>query len=120
MLALSAGCDTRFPTVPRFQPQVINLPNDFGFQVSALEPVTELVEYTWRNDATTTSVTQAPSNLTGTAMVFILDGAGTQVYQRSLAENGTFATTTGVPGNWTVRLQLADVSGALSLRLKIP
>jgi hypothetical protein len=117
-LALLAGCDTRLPTLPKFEPQVINLPNDFGLQVSALEQVTTEVEYTWQNDSSSTSVVQAPSNLTGDALLFILDGAGTQVYQRSLAENGTFMTTAGVPGEWTVRLQLSDASGALSVRLK--
>lgn len=119
-LALLAGCDTRFPTLPRFEPQVINTPNDFGLQVAALEQVTELVEYTWRNDSSSTSVTQAPTNLTGDASLFILDGAGKQVYQRSLAENGTFPTTTGMPGEWTIRVRLTEVSGGLSLRLKKP
>jgi len=36
----------------------------------------------------------------GYAMLFITDGAGVQVYQRSLAENGTFMTTAGAPGSW--------------------
>ena len=119
-IALIAGCDTRVPTLPKFEPQVINLPNDFGLQVSALDQVTEEVEYTWRNDSTTTSVVQAPTNLTGDAVLFILDSAGTQVYQRSLAENGTFTTTAGAPGQWTVRLRLTEASGGLSLRLKKP
>jgi len=35
-----------------------------------------------------------------------------QVYQRSLAENGTFMTTAGAPGSWTVRIHLAEASGA--------
>lgn len=119
-LALLVGCDTRVPTLPAFEPQVINLPNDFGLQVTALDLVTRQVEYSWHNDSTTTSVVQSPTALTGEALLFILDGAGTQVYQRSLAENGTFTTTAGMPGEWTVRLQLSEASGALSLRLKKP
>ena len=117
-LVLLAGCDTRLPTLPRFQPQVINTPNDFGLQTGVLEQATEEVQYLWRNDSTSTSVIQSPTNLTGDASLFILDGAGTQVYQRSLAENGTFTTTKGVPGDWTIRVRLREVSGALSLRLR--
>jgi hypothetical protein len=118
--ALSSGCDTRSPTVPSFQPQIINLPNDFGLQVSALDVVTQDVQYTWQNDGSATTVTQSPTNLTGTALLFITDGAGVQVYQRSLAENGTFMTSAGAPGSWTVHIHLAEASGALTLRLKHP
>jgi len=39
-----------------FQPQVINLPNDFGLQVSALDAVSQDVQYTWQNDGSATSV----------------------------------------------------------------
>jgi hypothetical protein len=117
--ALLAGCDTRVSTEP-LQTQVVNLPNDLALQVTGLEAATEQLVYSWQNDSTTASVVQAPTNLTGNALLFILDGAGTQVYQRSLAENGTFTTTAGVPGNWTVRVRLEDVSGAVTLRVKNP
>jgi hypothetical protein len=117
-LLLLAACDTRAVTEPALQPQVINLRNDFAFQATGLIGVTEDVVYTWQSDGTAASVVQAPTRLTGDATLFILDGAGVQVYQRSLAENGTFATTTGVPGAWTVRFHFADASGDVGLRLQ--
>jgi hypothetical protein len=118
--ALLASCDTRVPTAPLLQPEVINLRNDLAFQATGLDGVTEDLEYTWQNDGAAASVVQSPTSLTGTALLFILDGAGVQVYQRSLAENGTFTTTAGVPGNWTVRVHLSEASGALTLRVQNP
>lgn len=112
-----AACDTRVVTEPEFQPRVINLRNDFAFQIDGLAEVTNDVVYTWTSDGTAASVTQMPTVLTGTATLFILDGAGTQVYQRSLAENGSFTTTAGVPGNWTLRVRFQDASGSASFRV---
>ena len=119
-LALTASCDTRAPSDPLYDAQVVNLRNDLAVQVVGLEDVTGILQYTWQNDGTAANVVQAPTGLLGSATLFILDGAGVQVYQRSLAENGTFATTTGVPGNWTVRMRLEEASGAVTLRVKNP
>ena len=116
-LVLLSACDTRVVTEPQYQLQVINLRNDFTFQAAGLEAFSDEVVYSWQSDGTAASVIQSPSVLTGTAMLFIADGAGAQVYQRSLGENGTFATTTGVPGNWTVRLMFSEASGTASFRV---
>jgi hypothetical protein len=118
--ALLVGCDTRVPTQPPFDAQVINLRNDLALQVTGLEDATSDLEYTWQNDGTAASVTQSPTLLTGTALLFVFDGAGMQVYQRSLAENGTFTTTAGVPGNWTVKVHFTEASGAVTFRLNNP
>jgi hypothetical protein len=119
-LALVGGCDTRVVAGPAFQPQVINLPNDFAFQVSALDNVNDVREYTWQSDGSAATVSQLPSNLTGTVSLFIIDGAGTQVYQHALTDTGTFTTSTGVAGSWTVRVRLEDASGSLTFRVKKP
>jgi hypothetical protein len=116
-VTLLAACDTRVVTEPEFQPQVINLRNDFAFQISGLADFTNDVVYTWTSDGTAASVTQMPTVLTGTATLFILDGAGAQVYQRSLGENGSFTTTAGVPGNWTLHVKFQEASGSASFRV---
>jgi hypothetical protein len=117
-LALSAACDTRVPTEPSLDPEVVNVRNDFAFQATDLVGVNEDIVYSWEIDGTTATVDQAPTLLVGAATVFISDGSGTQVYQRSLGENGTFVTTAGVPGTWTVRLHFADASGDVALHLQ--
>jgi hypothetical protein len=115
--ALVAGCDVRIETPSSFQPEVINVRNDFALQATGLLDFTDDVQYAWVSDGTAATVSQSPTLLTGTAILFVFDGAGTQVYQRSLAENGTFATTTGVPGTWTVRLRFQEASGNTTFRL---
>jgi hypothetical protein len=117
-LALLAACDTREPTSPSLQPQVVNLRNDFAFQATSLAGVTSDVEDTFTNDGTAATVDQSPSLLTGTAILFILDGSGAQVYQRSLAENGSFTTTAGTPGSWTIRLHFQDADGGVGFRVQ--
>jgi hypothetical protein len=118
--ALFAGCDTRVPTQPPFDAQVINLRNDLALQITGLQDATSELEYTWQNDGTAASVTQSPTLLTGTALLFVFDATGTQVYQRSLAENGTFTTTAGAPGSWTVKVRFSEANGDVTLRLANP
>ena len=119
--ALVAGCGSDpVPTAPRFQPELTNLPNSFAFQATALQNVSDNRQYVWQNDGRTANVNQSPSNLSGTASLVVLDAAGTQVYSRSLAENGTFVTVAGVAGSWTVRVNFANVSGAVNFRLQRP
>ena len=119
-LMLLAACGGSNATAPRYQPQVVNLANDFAFQVSALENVSDNVQYTWRNDGTSANVNQSPSNLTGTVSLVIVDANGTQVYSRSLAENGTFTTAAGVAGNWIVRVRFSRARGSVNFRLQKP
>lgn len=118
--AVFAACSDNNALAPQHQPEVVNLPNDFAFQVTTLQNVFDNLQYVWRNEGTTANVNQSPSNLTGTVSLVILDAAGSQVYSRSLAENGTFATTSGAAGNWTVRIQFSKASGAVNFRLQRP
>lgn len=119
-LVLAAACDTRIGTEPAYEPQVINVRNDFAYQVTGLDVFTSDVVYAWESDGRAASVLQSPNVLTGTAMLFIADGAGVQVYQRSLGENGTFTTTAGVPGTWTVRLKFQEASGDATFHVTKP
>lgn len=121
-LTLSAGCGSGADnaTAPQYQPQVVNLQNDFAFQVTTLQNVSDNVQYTWKNDGTAASVNQSPSNLSGSVSLVILDAVGAQVYSRSLADNGTFMTSAGAAGNWTVRIRFSQASGAVNFRLQKP
>jgi len=117
-IALLAACDTALPTKPSVQPQVINLRNDFAFQAASLVDVSGDLVYDFVNDGTAATVDQSPTLLTGEATLFVLDGSGVQVYQRSLTENGSFATTAGTPGTWTVRVHFANADGGIGFRVQ--
>lgn len=119
-LALLAACDTAIVAEPVYQPQIVNVRNDFAYQVLGLDVFTSDVVYAWQSDGAAATVMQSPNVLTGTATLFIADGSGAQVYQRSLGENGTFTTTAGVPGTWTVRLKFQEASGDATFHLTKP
>lgn len=120
LLAVLAACSSDGATAPQYQPQLVNLRNDFAFQVTALQGVTDELQYTWQHDGTVANVNQSPSNLSGAVTLVILDASGAQVYSRSLAENGTFVTAAGTPGMWTVRVRFTSASGAVNFRLQKP
>ena len=116
-ISVSGACDTRIPPVPQLEPQVVNLRNSFNFQAVNLLGVFQDVTYRWQIDGPTATVSQSPTALLGDATVFVTDANGVQVYQRSLAENGSFTTTSGVPGTWTIRLHFKDATGDVAVRL---
>ena len=117
-VSLTGACDTRRPFVPPLSPQVVNIRNSFAFQANGLFGVFDDVNFRWQIDGTTATVIQTPTALLGSATVFVFDARGEQVYQRTLAENGTFTTTAGVPGTWTIHLHFADASGNVALQLE--
>lgn len=119
-LALLAACETAIVAEPVYQPQIINAPNDFAYQVTGLDVFTSESVYSWVSDGRAASVVQSPTLLTGAATLFIADASGAQVYQRSLAENGTFMTTAGTAGTWTVRLRFLEASGSATFHLTKP
>jgi hypothetical protein len=116
-VSISGACDTRIQSVPQLEPQVVNLRNSFNFQAVNLLGVFEDVTYRWQIDGTTATVEQSPTALLGAATVFVTDAKGVQVYQRSLAENGSFTTQAGVPGTWTIRLHFADATGDVAVQM---
>ena len=118
--ALLAACDTRVPSEPVYLPQIVNVRNDFAYQITGLDAYTSDVVYSWPSDGAAATVLQAPNVLTGTATLFIADASGAQVYQRSLAENGTFTTAAGTAGTWTVRLKFSEASGDATFHITKP
>ena len=111
-----AGCDGD-PLGP-FQPEVANAADNFQFQATGLTGVTLTREYTWQNSGTKADVNQATALGGGTATLQVRDAAGTQVYSRSLTDNGTFETAAGAAGAWTIRLSLVDARGTVNFRVQ--
>ena len=109
-LAIIAGSSTWLgacsdsPTGPGIQPQILNQPDNFEYQVSDVQGFSGTLSYSWQNTGTSATVNQATTVSGGTITLRILDATGTQVYSRSLSENGTFATAVGQAGTWTVRV----------------
>lgn len=120
LVAAAAACSDANVIGPDNQLQVSNQPGIFEWQVTALDQVTQTLTYTWENPGTAANVDQSSSLGAGNATVEVRDDAGTVVYTRSLAENGTFQTAVGITGSWTVTVTINGASGTLNFRLDTP
>lgn len=121
LVLLIGGCgDSANLIGPENMLEVANATDTFQWQVSALSKVSQILTYTWANTGTTANVNQASSLTGGSADLRVTDDSGVEVYSRSLADNGTFVTTAGAAGNWTVTVTLRDTRGTLNFRLQKP
>ncbi len=96
--------------------QVTNAADSFQFQVTDTKNYSHTYSYTWANSGTAATVNQSSSVSGGDATLILKDNTGTTVYAKSLKQNGTFTTTAGVAGNWTIQLLANNVSGTLNFR----
>ena len=119
-IAISCGCsdDNNNVLSPKFQPEITNSVDNFQFQATGVTGVTQTLDYAWRNTGTQANVDQSCAITAGTATLVLRDSTGTQVYTRNLAENGSFASTIGLAGNWNVHVTLVQVSGTLNFRVQ--
>ncbi len=115
------GACSDSPTAPGIQPQIVNQPGNFEYQVSDVQGFSGTISYTWQNSGTQANVNQATTISGGSVTLQIFDAAQTQVYTRSLGDNGTFVTTAGQPGGWTVRVVYsAAVAPVVNFRAQTP
>ena len=117
LAAISAcGGGSSNPIAPQFQPEIVNNTDSFSFQVTGVQNASSTLTYTWRNTGTTATVNQSASISAGSATLVILDASGAQVYSRSLTANGTFVTTAGTTGLWTIRVVFSGTNGTVNFR----
>ena len=112
------GCSDD-PFAP-YEPEISNNVDSFSLQATGVQGVTTTRDYIWENTGVTANVNQATTVTKGTASLKILDGEGQEVYLKDLAANGTFTTTTGLAGDWTIRVILSNYSGTINFSLEKP
>lgn len=115
LLLIVAACGSDVLS-PNFQPEIVNDVDAFSFQVTGLENASSTVTYAWQNTGTTATVNQSASIAAGAVSLVILDANGTQVYSRSLTENGTFVSSAGTSGTWTIRVIFNGAAGTVNFR----
>ena len=115
-VALIVGCSSS--TGPGIQPEITNTVDNFQYQVTSLRHYSHETSYVWQNTGVQANVNQATTITSGTATLVILDDVGTQVYSRSLEDNGTFVTAVGTPGSWTIRVTYSHASATVNFRVQ--
>ncbi len=108
---------------PFAKQSVTNVPDTFDFTGQTFERTANTtLTYDWVTTSAVAAVrvgtvdtTQAPGVFTGMATIRIRDAAGTQVYTRDLAIQGTDTTVAGAVGTWKIDLVLSNMRGDLQL-----
>jgi hypothetical protein len=116
LLLPGCGSDPGTAPTPGIQPQITNLTDDFSYQVSNVGNYSGSATYSWQNSGIAANINQATTVSSGSMVLTITDANGTQVYSRSLADNGTFVTADGVAGTWTVRVTYTLATGTVNFR----
>jgi hypothetical protein len=122
MFVVVLGCGSSTPPVAplsAFQPEIVNNPDNFQFQATAVENVTATVQYFWSNSGAQASINHSSAVDSGTTVVQIFDATNTEVYNSALLASGTPATSAGSAGNWRIRVTLTNVYGTLNFRAQM-
>ena len=111
-------------SLDEFNPEISNNAGNFQLQATDVTKVTDNLEYLWINPGTKANP-NVKANIDhssvidkGTATIKIFDSEGTEVYSRDLNEDGSFTSSYGAPGTWTIRVELSKVSGTLNFRVE--
>ena len=112
VMALAACSDAA--TSPGRDPQIVNATDNFQYQISDIRAFSGNQVYTWQNSGTTAKVNQSAAITSGAVSLVLRDANGTQVYSRSLADNGTFVSSAGVAGTWTVVVSYATADATVN------
>ena len=112
---LLAGCSDGNTPQGR-EPEIINATDNFQYQISDIQAYSGSQSYNWQNTGATATVNQSASITAGTATLVLRDANGLQVYSRSLADNGTFSSSAGAPGTWSIRVTYNSADATVNFR----
>ena len=112
------GCKDK--TLAPFEPEVANNTGTFQFQVTEAKDVTTTLNYSWQNNAEVANVNQACAITSGEGTLTLVDANQQVMYTRNLMDNGTYASSSGMPGIWTIRVTLKNLGGTLNFRVQTP
>jgi len=107
-----------------FNPEIINSAGNFELQATDVSNVSESVEFLWVNPGAKANP-NVRANIDnssvidkGTATIKIIDAQGNEVYSGNLNEHGSYTSDYGIPGTWTIELNLSEVSGDLNINVE--
>lgn len=118
LAGLTSGCGGDTPVSPGVQPQIVNQGNgNFQFQVTAMKNYSGAFRYSFANAAATADVNQSSAVASGNVTLSILDANAASVYSRDLNADGSYVTSAGAPGTWTIVVTPSGASGDLNFRV---
>ncbi len=116
---LLTGCgDSSNGIGPENQLEVTNAQDQFQFQLTALDDVSDRRGYDWENTGTQATLDISEAITGGSATLTILDAAGTVVYDAEITENGPATTAVGLSGTWRIEVVLSKTTGTFNFRVQ--
>jgi hypothetical protein len=118
-LLLAVGCgDSANVIGPENQLEVTNAVDQFQFQLTALNDVTDTRTYDWQNTGTQATIDVSQAVTGGSAILTIRDASGAVLYEADIAEDSDSTTPEGVPGTWQIEVILTDTTGTFNFRVQ--
>jgi hypothetical protein len=121
LLILAIGvtaCGGEIGLGPDNQLEVTNATDNFQFQVSNMESVSETLSYTWQNTGTQATIDISQAITAGSAILTIEDADGTVVHQEDIADDNDTDTAVGVAGSWTIKVEVQSANGTFNFRVQ--
>ena len=116
---LLSGCgDSANVIGPQNQLEVTNATDQFQFQLTALDQVTDSRSYDWQNTGTKATIDVSQEITGGSAILTIRDANGDVMYQGDIAGDGDGSTPDGAPGTWKIEIVLTNTTGTFNFRVQ--
>jgi len=118
-LVLTAGCDGGSNGIgPENQLEVTNAIDQFQFQLTALENVSDRRSYDWENTGTQATIDVSQALTGGSAILTISDAEGSVLYEAQIDAATDETTTLGIAGMWRIEVKLSDATGTFNFRVQ--
>ena len=117
-LLLTSCEDSSTGIGPENQLEVMNALDQFQFQLTALDDVSDRRDYDWENTGTRATVDISEAITGGSAILTISDAAGTVMYEADIAEDGDAITPVGLSGTWRIKVVLSRTTGTFNFRVQ--
>ena len=120
LVAFPIGCgnDSKSTSLAPFQPEIVNVQDNFSFQATGVENVSTTLTYTWQNSGSQATIDHSSVVTDGTASVTIYDTNDSLMYTRGLVASGSEPSAVGQTGAWRIVVTLANCSGTLNFRVQ--
>jgi len=118
-ILLVTGCgDSSTGIGSENQLEVTNALDQFQFQLTALDDVSDRRSYDWENTGTQATIDISQAITGGSAVLTILDAAGSVMYQADIAEDSDGTTPAGMSGTWRIEVVLTRTTGTFNFRIQ--
>ena len=112
-----SGCSESNP-IAAFEPEIVNNPDSFEFQITDADNVSTTLSYAWINSGDRASIDHSTVVTDGSGRVALTDASGNTVYSSELKASGTEQAASGTPGTWTVTVTFSGFDGTSNFRVQ--